>query len=249
VSDDFHRFRAGPRVAWIARDFVGELEPLALASPGGLERWHASAPPVAGGRARGWQIALPSGRKVHLREMAHGGWLRTVTGRRFLGIRRATRALRAAAQLRAAGVPVPAPVALVAERHGAFHYLWIASEFVEQACDVGRRLEAARDASQVTAIGRAAARSVRRFHEAGASHPDLHVGNLLARESGEVLIVDLDGVRTGAPPAASRRLQELARLERSLRKLELEPTLAELFRATLRREYAAAETLQPPPRA
>lgn len=246
TPEPFRRYRTGRRALWLAQDFADELEPYALATPGALERWHASAAPVAGGRARGWRIALPSGRQVHLREMAHGGWLRGVTGRRFIGIGRATRALQAAALLRARQVPVPAPVALLAERRGAFQHLWIANEFIARAHSVAQGLEGTRDAGQASELGRATARSIRRFHEAGASHPDLHVGNLLLQDAGTVVVLDLDGVRTDAVPSATRRLEELARLERSLRKLSLEPAMARAFMAALRKEYAAAEALHPP---
>jgi tRNA A-37 threonylcarbamoyl transferase component Bud32 len=212
--------RAG--IAWIAEAFLGELEPLGLAESGALERWLArGAEPVRGGRARGHRIALPgSGRAVHVRELAHGGILRALTGRRFLGTRRGRQSLAAASRLRARGVGVPAPVLLRARRHGIFFHVEIGNEFVD-GCTPGGRFLATASEPRRRAAAREAGRQVRAFHEAGGSHPDLHVDNLLVDSAAEppvITITDLDGVRVTAPPAAGRRMRELARLDRSLAK-------------------------------
>ncbi len=71
---------------------------------------------------------------------------------------------------------------------------------------------------------RAAARAIRSFHEAGGRHADLHVGNLVLRDSGdqsEVVVVDLDRARCTGVPSPGRRMRELMRLYRSLRKRAL----------------------------
>jgi tRNA A-37 threonylcarbamoyl transferase component Bud32 len=70
--------------------------------------------------------------------------------------------------------------------------------------------------------GRAAAASgaaLRRFHDAGGRHADLHVKNLLLRETragAEVIVIDLDRGAAGTPAAPARRARELGRLWRSL---------------------------------
>jgi hypothetical protein len=233
----FRRYETPRRQVWIEESWADDLEPLDLSADGGLERWRADAQPVAGGRARGWRIPLPSGRTVHLREMAHGGWLRGITGRRFLGASRATGALEAAAQLRARGATVPAPVAMHAERRGAFFHLAIANQFIENATAGGDFLASGCDPGAAIDNARAAARSIRAFHEAGGSHPDLHVDNLLVRSSGDVVIVDLDGVRVGTPPSSARRKTELARMQRSLRKHDIPEALRREWFEALVAEY------------
>ena len=65
---------------------------------------------------------------------------------------------------------------------------------------------------------------MRRFHDAGGRHADLHAANVVVDfETGfaRCHIVDLDGARAGAPPTAARRMRELMRLERSLHKRHL----------------------------
>jgi tRNA A-37 threonylcarbamoyl transferase component Bud32 len=78
----------------------------------------------------------------------------------------------------------------------------------------------------VIEASRAAGRAIRGFHDAGARHPDLHVDNLLVLEADDsqsprVVVIDLDGVRIVRKVAARRRMAELMRLYRSLRKRRL----------------------------
>jgi tRNA A-37 threonylcarbamoyl transferase component Bud32 len=68
---------------------------------------------------------------------------------------------------------------------------------------------------------RAGGRAVRRLHDAGVLHPDLHVKNLLVpRGGGEALVLDLDGARV-LPGGLSRedRAAQILRLDRSLVKM------------------------------
>jgi tRNA A-37 threonylcarbamoyl transferase component Bud32 len=65
---------------------------------------------------------------------------------------------------------------------------------------------------------------VRRFHDAGGSHPDLHVKNLLVRERDgavEIVVIDLDRARLQAQVAPRARMAQLMRLYRSLLKRDL----------------------------
>ena len=101
----------------VADRFRDEVEALSLTEPGGIERWRASGTPVEGGRGGSVRVELPkSGTPVHLRPLRHGGWLRALTGRRFLGIARSAAELEVTEKLRAAGASVPDPV-LVLARH------------------------------------------------------------------------------------------------------------------------------------
>lgn len=233
----FRRRGGAGALVLVAETFDDEIEALSLTEPGGLARWleDARATAVAGGRARGWRVTLPSGRVVHLRELAHGGWLRPLTGRRFLALTRGRRALEAAARLRARGLDVPEPVLLRAVRHGPFWHMELATGFVEACLPAGRFLLTQSDPRRTLAAARAAGRAVRAFHDAGGSHPDLHVDNLLVRVTHEppsVVVTDLEGVRVGRPLSPARRARELLRLHRSLRKRRL--------RDSVRRRHAAA---------
>ena len=76
---DFRYFATPRRVVWLAEDWADELEQFELVAPGALERWVRGACEVEGGRARGWRIALPSGRALFLRTIPPFGPICDVT--------------------------------------------------------------------------------------------------------------------------------------------------------------------------
>jgi 3-deoxy-D-manno-octulosonic acid kinase len=193
---------------------------LGLADAAGLDRRLASAS-GAGGRAGSALLALPGGLRLHLRPVRHGGWLAPLWGDRLLGLGRPLRELEANAALRERGAPVPRPVLVAGLRRG---WLWSAAVGTLHEDDTRDGLawiDARPTRRALAAVARAAARAVRRFHDAGGRHADLHLGNLLLRERPggvEVLVIDLDKARVGAAPDAARRMRELMRLYRSLAK-------------------------------
>jgi 3-deoxy-D-manno-octulosonic acid kinase len=169
------------------------------------------------------RIELPGDAgELALRAIRRGGALGPWLGGALAGPVRPFRELDATARLRAAGAPVPRPLLAIAWRrgllwHGAVGTVWIAGR---NAADL---LATRPDSEAVRPRLAAAGRAVRRFHDAGGRHPDLHVGNLLvvAGPEPEVHVIDLDGARAGAPPDPAARMAELMRLYRSLRKRAL----------------------------
>ena len=130
----FHRLEDHGVVVVAAQSFRDEIESLGLTDAGGLDRWRASGAPVAGGRSDSVRVRLPrSGTPVHLRPLAHGGWLRGLTGRRFLGLARPEAELATAATLVGRGVAVPEPLLFVARRSGPFREIDVGSRFVEES--------------------------------------------------------------------------------------------------------------------
>ncbi|HVF34656.1 MAG TPA: lipopolysaccharide kinase InaA family protein, partial [Candidatus Saccharimonadia bacterium] len=84
--------------------------------------------------------------------------------------------------------------------------------------------------------------TIRRFHDAGVWHADLNAHNVLRDEAGAFWLLDFDRGWL-APPRERWRRANLARLERSLRKVGLRAALAEPERdalAPLRDGFAGA---------
>lgn len=215
--------RIGERSVVVARaDLLPALESLGLLGPDALERVLAAGEPLTAGRGTVRRVALPD---LHLallvRRLVHGGVLGGLLGDRYSGLRRPLREVCAGARLCAAGAPVAAPTAVFARR-GVLP-VWraaVASSFEEGTVDALRWLRLHPSPERIAGAAAALGVAVRRFHDAGGHHPDLHVGNLLLRETGpgfEGLVVDLDRVRVAAATARSR-MSELMRLLRSLRK-------------------------------
>lgn len=187
---------------------------------------HAEAESASAGRSANALLALP-GRpeRVHLRRVQHGGWLGALWGGTLLGPARPLAEWRAHGRLRGAGAPVPRPALVAAWR--ARGPLWRAvygTVHVEDSRDGLAWLEGRPGPRRVARAARAVGAAIRRFHDAGGRHADLHLKNLLLRErelaaaGPEVFVIDLDGARVGSPPAPARRMRELMRLARSLEK-------------------------------
>jgi tRNA A-37 threonylcarbamoyl transferase component Bud32 len=216
---DFHECREAERVLCVSAEFEHAARALGLLAPGGLERALAAGRGPRG-RARTAIVALPGRReRLHLRPLRHGGWLRVVFGDRWLRLSRPRRELRALARLREAGAPVPVPVLVAARRRRGFYRAALATLYEEGTRDGIALLASRPDAAVRRRAAAAAGSAVRALHDAGASHADLHVGNLLFRERGdrvEALVVDLDRARVAPPLDARARMAELMRLHRSL---------------------------------
>lgn len=201
-------------------DFTEALVRVGLFDADGFARLE-SAEALATGRAQTRVLALP-GRteKAVLRWLRHGGLIGPWLGGAFVGVARPRRELIVNAALRAAGAPVPAPLFCAARRtFGPVVEAVFATVLETQTEDALAFLTSAPADARVLSACAAAGRAVRRFHDAGGRHADLHLKNLLLRErtdGTEVLIVDLDRARANAVPNATRRLREIARLDRSL---------------------------------
>jgi 3-deoxy-D-manno-octulosonic acid kinase len=201
--------------AW--REAVAKL---GLLEPGALGRWLGGAASAGEGRAATALAPLPgAGTRVVVRRLRHGGWLGPLLGDRYLDGERAARELAATARLRALGAPVPEPVFALALRRGPWWGHALATVYEEGAADALAFFASAPGEERVLRAAAAAGAALRRFHDAGGRHADLHVKNLLLRETragADVIVIDLDRGRAGAPADPARRARELGRLWRSL---------------------------------
>ena len=239
MSAPFQRISAGRAVLWVDPDLAPAVESLGLLQPGALDRALGSRPAGPQGRAATSVLSLPDrSERLHLRPLRHGGWLAPLWRDGVAGLARARAEREAPAALRLAGAPVPVPARVGGHRRGL---LWQAAlgtlyeEDTANAADFLARVDPRDDPPDdpmwAVWAARAAARAIRRFHDAGGQHADLHIGNLLVRERSdqrdrcEVLIVDLDQARHGAVPSPARRMAELMRLYRSLEKRSLVESL------------------------
>ena len=218
--DAFRTFRAGPRFLCVAPGFEDGVLRLGLLQPGGLERLLDQARGPMG-RARTAVVPLEGrSERLHVRPVRHGGWLAGLWGDRVLGLRRPTAELRLTERLSARGAPVPRAVFVAARRRsGPFWTAALATVHEEGALDGVAFLDAAPEAERRLRACASAGAAVRRLHEAGVRHRDLHVKNLLLREVGdrtETLIVDLDRARPALRASARARMAEIMRLYRSL---------------------------------
>jgi len=223
----FRRLETG-RVVLVARqDLLPALLDEGFLGRDGLERALERGEPLAQGRGKGVRLALGGlGMRLCLRPALHGGWLGPLLGDRFTGLGRPLRELRVTARLHQRGAPVPAPAFVWGRRDGPWHWRVAVSTLNEEATvDALSFLRQRPGRDRVRSAAIALGQAVRRFHDAGGQHADLHLGNLLLRREGagtSGLVVDLDRARLSAPDGR-RRMAELMRLLRSVRKWGLLP--------------------------
>jgi 3-deoxy-D-manno-octulosonic acid kinase len=201
-------------------------------------RWDALVEGHAG-RGRGRVAFVAAGAdQWALRHYRRGGLVGRVIADRYPWVgesaTRSFREWRLLAQLRSAGLPVPRPVAAGWRRRGPCYTADLATVRIPGAAPLSARL-AAGEAVDWRRIGRV----LRDFHAAGACHADLNAHNILLDAAGAPWLLDFDRGRLRAPGAWQAR--NLARLERSLRKIATEAGAAgfsEAGWAALRAGYA-----------
>jgi 3-deoxy-D-manno-octulosonic acid kinase len=222
----FVELRAPRSRGWV----VPELAALGLAA-----LW-APLQPLPGAKGRGGVGRLDlGGRQLVVRPYRRGGALAALLGDRYPGPGRARDELLLLAALQRAGVPVVAPIAAVARRHGVFWRLRLCTEWLPAALPVPAFLaaEPARRRQCAAAVGDV----VQRAFAAGLQHPDLHLDNVLCRLVDgvvQVVLVDLDRARLRPPLSARQRDTMLVRMARYLvrhrQRLPARPSTAEAMR-------------------
>lgn len=216
---ELRALRAGRVRLWVEASLTGPVLELGLLEPAGMERLLARCG-GAPGRGTTAVLELPGrAERLQLRALRRGGALARLRSDRLLRLTRPLEELRVTARLAAAGAPVARPALVVARRCGSGWRAALGTLYEEATQDGVRFLRSRPGRARLLRGVAAAARALRRFHDAGGLHADLHAGNLLLREGAagtEGILVDLDRARLGAPPGPRRRMAELMRLYRSL---------------------------------
>jgi 3-deoxy-D-manno-octulosonic acid kinase len=180
--------------------------------------WGERARPVsAGGRGGAWFIDAPSGPMV-LRHYLRGGWAAHVSRDAYVwrgaNRTRAFEEFRLTRKLHDMGLPVPRPLGACYMRKGHTYRTAILLVRLEGVHSLGERALVAGPGAPWEEAGRLIAR----FHRAGLDHVDLNAHNILFDVTGQGWLIDLDRCRLRIPETAWRE-RNLARLQRSLRKL------------------------------
>lgn len=252
IPASFSEIRLGPTRIWVRKGY----EPWAsvLAGDGSVP----AEATVEGGRAAHPVIALPSGERVVVRRYRRGGAMRHLNPDLYFAGHRALEELVATERALAGGVRAPRVLAGTERREGAGYHAWLATAWIPGTLDGASWLAAAGGRERAAALADAG-RQIARMHASGVGHPDLNLRNLLIRPAGpdtaapgagaadgsgpEVYLIDFDRARLyPGPTPAGRRVRDLLRLERSVRKLDARIIPAEW--EALRSGYGAAWPLR-----
>ncbi|MCL7974678.1 MAG: 3-deoxy-D-manno-octulosonic acid kinase [marine benthic group bacterium] len=208
----------------------------------------SGAEPLKGGRGAARILTVHAFGEIVVRPYRRGGWIRHVVRKRYFIGSRPIRELNVTERLRVAGAPVPEAVAAVHRkaRPGPGYEACIATRRIAGTMPAAESLHRSRS-GEIRLIMEEIGRSIRACHDAGGWHADLNAWNLLVSESRPdlpVMLIDWDRGRivTGGVTGRSRRAN-LARLQRSLRKLGLHSALDAW--PHLERGYAASPEPRP----
>jgi 3-deoxy-D-manno-octulosonic acid kinase len=237
IQKDPHESEAAEVAAATIAVFAGRVvlfDPALLPDPSprvfslGYWRSRAAVTGTAPGRGSVWFVNSGSGEWA-VRHYRRGGMVGRLIEDHYLWAGQArVRAIaewRLLADLHAAGMPVPRPVAAAYVREGLFY-----------TCDlITQRLADTRTLATLLGQGeskeslwRDVGRVTRRFHAFGIDHADLNAHNILIDSEERVYLIDFDQARQRQPGHWQER--NLARLKRSLLKVCPEPAQGRLTR-------------------
>ena len=176
---------------------------------------------------------IPEIGRVFVKQYAHGGLLRKLTGGRFIctGPTRSQLEFAMLEKVRSVGVNAPQPYICVTK--GSFFYqTWLIMEEIKDSKNLV--LVSQEDSEALHDCMKAVAEQVLLLIQHNVFHVDLHPGNVLLSGKGEVFIVDFDKAQMfNGSPQALRDLY-LRRWRRAVIKHGLSPVLSELMSLTLR---------------
>jgi 3-deoxy-D-manno-octulosonic acid kinase len=158
------------------------------------------------------------GQRWLLKPYYRGGFIRKLSEKSyvFTGYERTRmfREFRLLQSLQARGLPVPKPVAALAQRSSWRYTGAIILERLENVTSLQRLVEnEAVKGTQWQSVGR----TIALFHDNGVNHTDLNASNILLRDD-EVFIIDFDGCTLKPASSERSRRGNLERLQRSLMK-------------------------------
>lgn len=234
----------------VAPAFAERVRPLGLRDGPSWDAMITGCERISAGRGQNLLLALPHHTgTIRLRPGHRGGVLGRLLGDRTLSRRRLFREFELWLELHALGLPLPAPVLAGARRQALFWRTAMGSLDLAQAQDGLRLVEGAPPEPVLAAAGDALARTLRRFHDAGALHGDLHLGNLLfedvrdaaGRETIQCRLIDLDRARRVERISPAHRMRDWMRLARSLEKRGLAERVPGHLRARWLAGYCAGD--------
>jgi len=233
VPDAYTLERAGAVRAAIRRDLVPRIGSWLLAPALELP---LVAERLGSGRGGAWRVELPGGLRVVVRFYRRGGLVARVVRDTYVGPRpRPLHELAVTVEARRRGVPAPEVLGARVEGGLVYRGALVTAE-VPHARTLFAALSEADGEGARCALAARAGLAVARLHDAGVYHADLNLTNLIVSSQGahDVVVIDFDRARVGAGPlGAGARQRNLARLARSLAKLDPEDALGgpELRRA------------------
>ncbi len=176
---------------------------------------------IKGGRGRAVLVDAGEGKGIFFKKMVHGGILGSLLGDAFTA-KRIIGNLKHASSLRKRNIASPDVITIILRQKLSFLFEgYVGVEWMEDAESLIQMVKK-KKREEKTVLLKAVAMHLWNFHEQGFSHKDLNGGNVLIRipagKEPEVLFIDLDTMKYSRKVGRMKRMKNIFRLFRSLRK-------------------------------
>lgn len=169
------------------------------------------------------EVLLIKGKEggVAVRKYWHGGLLRRLTGDLFFFGARPFQEVAITEGVQSAGVPTAEILAAIIDRGwGGWYRGYLITKYLPTATDLISYLDKEPQGARRQAVIEKAAEAVKRMHQRGIYHADLHLKNFLVEgKRPKVYLIDFDKSAVFPRLKPSRRMKNLKRLDRSAEKL------------------------------
>jgi serine/threonine protein kinase len=176
------------------------------------------------GRTPHPSIPLEDGKRMVLRQYSHGGLLRAITGNLYLFGARSFRELALTEEVRSCGIPTILPIGAIHHRiFYPFYQAYFLSLEVPRAMDLIQYFQeiGAPPSRKNLLLKRKTIRSagllLQQFHQAGFSHGDLQLKNILVAGD-QIMLIDFDRSYRKQTLSIQERMKNLLRFNRSVEK-------------------------------
>ena len=236
IPEGFETIRKGLSLLVVRREWAGAVQAALAPLHQAWEKIRLRTF-TARGRAGIVSIPLNDGEPpMMVRRYVHGGLLARVTRDLYLGPERALDELEVAEAAHSGGVRTTTAIGVlcrkvrgplwriaflsreVADSEDMIHYCCRLTDYPAETAALEKR-----------GVIREAARQIRRMHDIGILHGDLHLKNLLlqrqASETPKVYVIDFDRAKLGSEATLDQRFRNLDRLARSVRKIHVADAL------------------------
>lgn len=219
IPSGFERVQQGRASLLVRADARDWLVPLLMSAVCGSGEYGGSA--LEGGRG-GARVVRVRGHELVLRSCRRGGMPGRVLRDTYFGcLPRPFCEVSTLQALRRRGVPVVEPLgACVQWLVPGCYRGWVVTRYIRDARTLWDWAAGGVGGASRVLVWRLVGKAIRRLHDAGARHPDLNLRNILVcpgEDVPQVVLVDFDRPRLSGWRAA---VGDLARLERSARKLD-----------------------------
>jgi len=188
---------------------------------------------VLGGRGQSRVVDMPGLGRVFVKRYSHGGLFRALTGGKFLciGPCRSESEFEMLEHVRQCGVNAPRPIAFIKKGSTIFSTWLVMEELIGARSLVEIQ---AKESDEMLRAMDSLAVQMGILIKNNIFHVDLHPGNVLVAQSGEVYIVDFDKACKFRGGSQMLRDLYLRRWRRAVIKHKLSPVLSEMMSLTLR---------------